>query len=197
MPKNNKLTLVTQENANDFFEKLKNKDEGCFKEVFNLFLQLKDEEINVETLTSKVEEILGKYPELLEEILLFIDSKKINTLNYRKNIINKNNTNNNIQNNTNNNISQNNIESNKPNQKNETRQQNQNLSPKIYDKYSSINRHNYRHDMNQIAPKMHSSPDSAFFSGLKEIFSPEIYKTLIKILHLYIEGIISQYEFTY
>ena len=196
MPKNNKLTLVTQENANDFFEKLKNKDEGCFKEVFNLFLQLKDEEINVETLTSKVEEILGKYPELLEEILLFIDSKKINTLNYRKNLINKNNTNNNIQNNTNNNISQNNIESNKPNQKNETRQQNQNLSPKIYDKYSSINRHNYRHDMNQIAPKMHSSPDSAFFSGLKEIFSPEIYKTLIKILHLYIEGIISQYEFT-
>ena len=188
MPKNNKLTLVTQENANDFFEKLKNKDEGCFKEVFNLFLQLKDEEINVETLTSKVEEILGKYPELLEEILLFIDSKKINTLNYRKNLINKNNTNNNI--------SQNNIESNKPNQKNETRQQNQNLSPKIYDKYSSINRHNYRHDMNQIAPKMHSSPDSAFFSGLKEIFSPEIYKTLIKILHLYIEGIISQYEFT-
>jgi histone deacetylase complex regulatory component SIN3 len=35
-----------------------------------------------------------------------------------------------------------------------------------------------------------------FFSGLKELFTPEIYKILIKILYLYIEGIISQYEFT-
>ena len=196
MPKNNKLTLVTQENSDDFFEKLKNKDEGCYKEVIKLLLQFKNEEITVEALTSKIEEVLNKYPELLEEILLFIDAKKINTLNYRKNLVNKNNSNNNIQNNKNNSINQSNIESNKQNQKNETRQQNQTSSPKIYDKYSSINRHNYRHDMNQIAPKMHSSPDSAFFSGLKNIFSPEIYKTLIKILHLYMEGIISQYEFT-
>ena len=196
MPKNNKLPLVSQENADEFFQKLKNKDEGCFKEVIKLILQYKNEEINIETLTSKIEECLSKYPELLEEIFLFIDSKKINTLNYRKNLLNKNNSNNSIQNNTNININQNNIESNKVSQKNEARQQNQSLSPKIYDKYSSISRHNYRHDMNPIAPKIHSSPDSVFFSGLKDIFSPEIYKTLIKILHLYIEGIISQYEFT-
>ena len=192
MPKNNKLPLVTQENADEFFQKLKIRDEGCYKEVIKLILQLKNEEINVETLTSKIEDVLSKYPELLEEALLFIDSKKINTLNYRKNLINKNNTNNN---NTNN-INQNNIENTKQNQKNENRQQNQSLSPKMYEKYSSINRHNIRHDMSQISPKMHSSPDSAFFSGLKEIFSPEIYEVLIKILHLYIEGIISQYEFS-
>ena len=125
MPKNNKLTLVTQENSDDFFEKLKNKDEGCYKEVIKLLLQFKNEEITVEALTNKIEEVLNKYPELLEEILLFIDAKKINTLNYRKNLVNKNNSNNNIQNNKNNSINQNNIESNKQNQKNETRQQNQ------------------------------------------------------------------------
>ena len=196
MPKNSKLPPVTQENSDDFFQKLKDRDEDCYKEVIKLLIQLKKEEITVEVLTNKIEEILNQYPELLEEILLFIDSKRINTLNYRKNLINKNNSNNSIQNNINNNVNQNNIENNKPTQKSEARQQNQNISPKIYDKYSSINRHNYRNDMNQLAPKMHSSPECVFFSGLKEIFSPEIYKTLIKILHLYIEGIISQYEFT-
>jgi histone deacetylase complex regulatory component SIN3 len=50
--------------------------------------------------------------------------------------------------------------------------------------------------MNQVAPKMQSSPDFLFFAGLKEIFTPEVYKIIIKILYLYIEGIISQYEFT-
>ena len=100
MPKNNKLPLVTQENANDFFQKVKIKDEGCYKEVIKLIIQYKNEELNTEALTSKIEEILGKYPELLEEALLFIDSKKINTLNFRKNNLNKNtNTNSNIQNN--------------------------------------------------------------------------------------------------
>ena len=195
MPKNSKLPLVTQKNADDFFQKLKNKDEGCYKEVIKLIVQLKNEEISIETLTNKIEEVLNKYPELLEEVLLFIDPKKINTLNYRKNLLNKNNPNNNIQNNSNNNINQNNIENNKVNQKNENRQQNQTLSPKIYDKYQKHSQ-NYRHDMNQLAPKIHSSPDFLFFSGLKDFFSAEIYTILIKILYLYIEGIISQYEFT-
>ena len=35
-----------------------------------------------------------------------------------------------------------------------------------------------------------------FFNGLKDLFPPEIYKILIKILFLYIEAIISQYEFS-
>ena len=195
MPKNNKLPLVTQDNADEFLQKLKNKDESCYKEIIKLILQYKDENINTETLANKTEEVLNKYPELLEEALLFIDYKKINTLNFRKNI-NKNNSNNNIQNNSNNNINQNNIENTQINQKKENRQQNQTLSPKSYDKYSSISRHHYRHDMNQLAPKIQSSPDFVFFAGLKEIFSPEIYKIIIKILYLYIEGIISQYEFT-
>ena len=86
MPKNNKLPL-TQENSNEFFQKLKIQDESCYKEVINVTLQFKNEEISTEVLTNKMEEILNKYPELYEEALLFIDSKKINTLNYRKNII--------------------------------------------------------------------------------------------------------------
>ena len=40
------------------------------------------------------------------------------------------------------------------------------------------------------------SPEYIFFNGLKEIFPPEIYEILIKILYLFNEGIISQYEFT-
>jgi len=196
MPKNNKLPLVNQNNSDEFFQKLKNKDEGCYKEFIKLILQYDKEEINVETLTSKTEELLKKYPELLEEILLFIDSKKINSLNFRKNILNKNNSNNNISNNQNNSIIQNNIENTQISQKKENRQQIQTLSPKSYDKYNTTIRHHYRHDMNQLAPKIQSSPDFVFFAGLKEIFSPEIYKILIKILYLYIEGIISQYEFT-
>ena len=196
MPKNSKLPL-TQENSNEFFQKLKIKDEGCYKEVIKVILQFKNEEINTEALTNKMEEILNKYPELYEEALLFIDSKKINTLNYRKNIINKNSSNSSIQNNPNNNtINQNNNDKNQNIQKKENQQQNQNLSPKSYDKYTSINHHHYRHDTNQLAPKIQSNPDYVFFSGLKELFTPEIYKILIKILYLYIEGIISQYEFT-
>ena len=195
MPKNSKLPL-TQENSNEFFQKLKIKDEGCYKEVIKVILQFKNEEINTEALTNKMEEILNKYPELYEEALLFIDSKKINTLNYRKNNINKNSSNGSIQNNTNNAINQNNNDKNQNIQKKENQQQNQTLSPKSYDKYTSINHHHYRHDSNQLMPKIQSNPDYIFFSGLKEIFSPEIYKILIKILYLYIEGIISQYEFT-
>ena len=197
MPKNNKLPLVTQENANDFFQKVKIKDEGCYKEVIKLIIQYKNEELNTEALTSKIEEILGKYPELLEEAFLFIDSKKINTLNFRKNNLNKNtNTNSNIQNNSNN-VNQS-IEKSQNNQKKESSQKNQNISPKSYDKYASINHHHYRQDinMNQLASKMQSSPDYMFFAGLKDFFTPEIYNIIIKILYLYIEGIISQYEFT-
>ena len=47
-----------------------------------------------------------------------------------------------------------------------------------------------------LTPKIKMSPEYIFFNGLKEIFPPEIYEILIKILYLYIEGIISQYEFT-
>ena len=63
MPKNNKLPL-TQENSNEFFQKLKIKDESCYKEVIKVILQFKNEEISTEVLTNKMEEILNKYPEL-------------------------------------------------------------------------------------------------------------------------------------
>ena len=196
MPKNNKLPLVDQNNADEFFQKLKNKDEGCYKEIIKLILHYKHEEISIEELANKTDEVLNKYPELLEEALLFIDPKKINTLNFRKNNLNKINSNNNIQNNSNHNSNQNNNENTQSNQKKENRQQIQSLSPKSYDKYSLPSRYHYRQDMNHLAPKIQSNPDFLFFAGLKEIFSPEIYKIIIKILHLYIEGIISQYEFT-
>ena len=101
MPKNNKLPLLNQDNSDDFFEKLKDKDESAYKEFIKLIIQYRDENLNIEVLTTKVEELLSKYPELLEEAMLFIDHKKLNNMNFRKNIINKNNINNNIQNNNN------------------------------------------------------------------------------------------------
>ena len=76
---------MNQNNSDEFFEKLKKEDEECYKEFIKLILKYKDEEINIETLTTKVEDILNKYPDLLEEAMLFIDSKKLNAVNYRKN----------------------------------------------------------------------------------------------------------------
>ena len=86
MPKNNKLPLLNQKNSDDFFEKLKNRDEYVYKEFIKLIIDYRDESINIETLTNKVENLLNKYQDLLEEAFLFIDTKKLNTLNFRKNI---------------------------------------------------------------------------------------------------------------
>ena len=197
MPKNNKLPVVNQDNSDEFFEKLKDKDEGAYKEFIKLIIQYRDENINLEILTNKVEELLGKYPELLEEAMLFIDNKKLNNMNFRKNIINKNNINNNFNHNSqNNNNYQNTAENNQINVKKENIKQtsNSNVS-NIIEKHQS-SKHHFHHYISQLPPKMQSSPDYMFLNSLKDIFSPEIYKILIKILYLYIEGIISQYEFS-
>ena len=199
MPKNNKLPLLNQKNSDDFFEKLKNRDEYVYKEFIKLIIDYRDENINIETLTNKVENLLNKYQDLLEEAFLFIDTKKLNTLNFRKNINNNNkiNTNNEYNNNQNNNINyQTNIENNQPSIKKENKSQNQiiNESPNI--EKQPVNKHHYHQDLSKIPTKMQSSIDYMFFNGLKDLFPPEIYKILIKILYLYIEGIISQYEFT-
>ena len=197
LPKNNKLPLLNQNNSDMFFEKLKNKDESAYKEFIKSIIEYRDENINIEALTNKVEEILNQYPELLEEAMLFIDHKKLNTFNFRKNIINKNNINNNNfnQNNQINNTNyQSNVENNQVNHKKE-RQLNQNINSSPTIEKHVIHKYQNQQDMNKIPPKMQSSLDYMFFNGLKQIFSPEIYKILIKILYLYIEGIISQYEF--
>ena len=89
MPKNNKLSIVNQNNSDEFFQKLKTEDEECYKEFIKLIIQYRDEEINIETLINKTEELLSKYPELLEEALIFIDHKRLNIINIKKNIINK------------------------------------------------------------------------------------------------------------
>ena len=97
---------------------MKNKDEYVYKEFIKLIMEYRDDNISIESLTNKVEALLNKYPELLEEAMLFIDHKKLNAINYRKNIINKTNINNNynINNNQNNNINyQTNFENNQPN----------------------------------------------------------------------------------
>ena len=38
MPKNNKLPLLTQKNSDDFFEKLKTRDEYVYKEFIKLII---------------------------------------------------------------------------------------------------------------------------------------------------------------
>ena len=195
LPKNNKLPLVNQNNSDEFFEKLKKEDEECYKEFIKLILKYKDEEINIETLTTKVEDILNKYPDLLEEAMLFIDSKKLNAVNYRKNPNIKNNASINVEpklNNQVNNVKKDESENNESNKKKEDKHKNQNaeISPvkEIYQKKD--------YSFSHINPKMHMSSDYIFFSGLKDFFPPEIYQILIKILYLYNEGIISQHEFT-
>ena len=193
MPKNNKLPLVNQNNSDEFFEKLKEKDEACYKEFIKLIIQYRDENINIETLTNKVEELLKEYPLLLEEAMLFIDHKKLNTFNFRKNLMNKININNNSnQANQPINSSHNTVENNNQSIKKESNKHNQNLEPSPIKEEHSISKHYYQ----QSNPKMQVSPDYMLFEGLKKIFPPEIYKILIKILYLYIEGIISQHEFT-
>ena len=198
MPKNNKLSIVNQNNSDEFFQKLKTEDEECYKEFIKLIIQYRDEEINIETLINKTEELLSKYPELLEEALIFIDHKRLNIINIKKNIINKNNINNNSnndankkQNNKTNALDKNSTDNNQLNVKKEIRHQNikMDLSPKK-EKYQIINYYSH------LSPKIQMSPDYIFFNGLKDLFPPEIYKILIKILYLYNEGIISQYEFT-
>ena len=198
MPKNNKLSIVNQNNSDEFFQKLKTEDEECYKEFIKLIIQYRDEEINIETLINKTEELLSKYPELLEEALIFIDHKRLNIINIKKNIINKNNINNNSnndankkQNNKTNALDKNSTDNNQLNAKKEIRHQNikMDLSPKK-EKYQIINYYSH------LSPKIQMSPDYIFFNGLKDLFPPEIYKILIKILYLYNEGIISQYEFT-
>ena len=198
MPKNNKLSIVNQSNSDEFFQKLKTEDEECYKEFIKLIIQYRDEEINIETLINKTEELLSKYPELLEEALIFIDHKRLNIINIKKNTINKNNINNNSnndankkQNNKTNALDKNSTDNNQLNVKKEIRHQNikMDLSPKK-EKYQIINYYSH------LSPKIQMSPDYIFFNGLKDLFPPEIYKILIKILYLYNEGIISQYEFT-
>ena len=198
MPKNNKLSIVNQKNSDEFFQKLKTEDEECYKEFIKLIIQYRDEEINIETLINKTEELLSKYPELLEEALIFIDHKRLNIINIKKNTINKNNINNNSnndankkQNNKTNALDKNSTDNNQLNVKKEIRHQNikMDLSPKK-EKYQIINYYSH------LSPKIQMSPDYIFFNGLKDLFPPEIYKILIKILYLYNEGIISQYEFT-
>ena len=193
MPKNNRFPLVTQINSDEFFEKLKNTDESCYKEFIKLIVQYKDETINLETLTNKTEEMLNEYPELLEEAMIFLDHKKLNTINYRKILANKNNINN-LQkpNNINNNPNQNTKENNQSSIKKEYKTQNKNLDQSLNNEKNKINDYAFPY----YTPKIQMSPEYIFFNGLKEIFPPEIYEIIIKILYLYIEGIISQYEFT-
>ena len=193
LPKNNKLPLVNQDNSDEFFEKLKNIDEDCYKEFIKAIVQYKEEDINIETLTKKVEDILSKYPELLEEAMLFIDHKKLNAINYRKNNITKNNTAITAKQN-----SVNTKENPNSNENNQSGSKKENIIPNkitnsatIKEKYSSNDYY-----FPYISPKIQMSPEYIFFNGLKEIFPPEIYEILIKILYLFNEGIISQYEFT-
>ena len=150
MPKNNKLPVVNQKNSDEFLEKLKNKDEYTYKEFIKLIIEYRDENINIETLTNKVEAILNKYPDLLEEAFLFIDHKKLNTFNFRKNLINK--TNNNINQNIqgNNTIYQSNIDNNQTIPKKENKQQNHNLNSSPNIEKHQMNKFHYQQDINKI-----------------------------------------------
>ena len=137
-------------------------------------LSLKNGEITQEKIVSKFEDLLGRYPDLLEEAYLFSDYKKINSANYKKSL---------------NNVKQNNT-TNTLNSRNENKKT---LSSSLNynDRHSSIR----NRDMPSISSKMQTSPDFVFFSSLRDLFTPGVYKNIIKLLHLYNEGVLSHYEF--
>ena len=137
-------------------------------------LSLKNGEITQEKIVSKFEELLGRYPDLLEEAYLFSDYKKINSANYKKSL---------------NNVKQNNT-TNTLNSRNENKKT-ISSSLSYNDRHSSIR----NRDMPSISSKMQTSPDFVFFSSLRDLFTPGVYKNIIKLLHLYNEGVLSHYEF--
>ena len=189
------MPLVNQNNSDELFEKLKNEDEECYKEFIKLIMKYRDEEITIELLITKVEALLSKFPELLEEVMIFIDNKKLNTINYRKAFSNKNNTESTVKQNNQN--SNDNIPKESDNNqiietKKEIKHQNNNINISPVKEKHPVH-YNY---FSNFTPKMQMSPEYIFFNGLKDLFPPEIYQILIKILYLYNEGIISQYEFT-
>ena len=143
----------------------------------NAILSYKNGEITTDKITSIFEELLGRYPDLLEEAYLFCDYKKINTSSYKKNIANSNKNNNNNYNGT-------------QNTKTENKKTNNNTQNNYSSRYISRNR-----DIPSISSKMQTSPDFVFFSRLRDLFTPGIYKIVIKMLHLYNEGVLSHYEF--
>ena len=116
--------------------------------------------------------------------MLFIDQRKLNNMNFRKNIINKNNINNNFNhNNQNNNNYKNTAENNQINVKKENIKQASNSNASNIIEKHQFSKHHFHYYISQLPSKMQSSPDYMFLNSLKDIFSPEIYKILIKILY--------------
>ena len=93
----------------------------------NAILSYKNGEITTDKITSIFEELLGRYPDLLEEAYLFCDYKKINTSSYKKNIANSNKNNNNNYNGT-------------QNTKTENKKTNNNTQNNYSSRYTSRNR---------------------------------------------------------
>lgn len=184
LPKTNRLVtllllfnfdqpLLDQENADNFLQKIRNRDEGTFKEVMKAILALKNGEMTQEKIIVKFEELLTKYPDLLEEAYLFADYKKVIMLYYT-------------------------IQINSTNFKKAiSAKLPQAIRPDLRKTNNASNEKNIIKYLENvpIVPKMQTSPDFVFFSSLKELFSASTYKVIIKLLHLYNEGVVSHYEF--
>ncbi|MCQ2819202.1 MAG: hypothetical protein MJ252_18215 [archaeon] len=172
-----RLPLLEQENADTFINKIRSRDEGTFKEVAKAILALKNGELSQDKLINKLEDTLFKYPDLLEEAYLFADPKKINSLNYKKTLAN--------------------AYKNKDKEMRENKEGRETLrkgsihnNPKedLNDSNQRFNR-----DMSSLN-KNQTTPEFLFFSSLKELFTPELYNVIIKLFHLFNEGVLSQHE---
>jgi hypothetical protein len=60
--------------------KVKSRDENVFKEVMKALLSMKNGEITLEKLILRFEELLTKYPDLLEEAYIYTDPKRVKFL---------------------------------------------------------------------------------------------------------------------
>jgi hypothetical protein len=72
--------LVDRENADSFLLKIKNRDESVFKEVMKALLAMKNGEITLEKLILRFEDLLVRYPDLLEEAYIYTDPKRVSDL---------------------------------------------------------------------------------------------------------------------
>lgn len=151
--------MVVQENADNFLLKIKNRDENIFREVMKVLFSLKNNEVNLDKIILKFEELLSRHPDLLEEAYMFLDYKRINTSLYKKA-----------------------LPSNKFQMKSEQRQ-------KALDsrQSASVHSHAYYTHTHMHTPTKISNPEYVFFTKLKTIFPHRAYNVTMKLLHLYNE----------
>lgn len=170
--------MINKEYAYEFLQKLRKRNEGLFLEAIKLLLQIKNGEIQVDILIKKVEDLFISYPDLHEELILILDTKRLSSLNSNKR--------------TNGNGTKNlNLKSDKSKEKLTTPKEASSYNlykekDSSYLAYGNLKGDNIKNQIN---------PEYLFFDNLKHVLDSMSYMSIIKLLHLYNEGVLNHSEF--